>query len=64
MSTSIYNAQIFDDIYTMEDLPNKLREQADKIEEEIRKGIIEFTLDICGIEINLDYREKEKTVIV
>ena len=48
----------------MEDLPNKLREQADKIEEEIRKGIIEFTLDICGIEINLDYREKEKTVIV
>lgn len=64
MSTPIYDSELYDKIYTLESLPDRLRKMADKIEQETKEGFVEFTLDICGIEINLDYREKTKTVIV
>lgn len=64
MSTPIYDSDLYDEIYTLESLPDRLRKMADKIEQETKEGCVEFTLDICGIEINLDYRDKTKTVIV
>lgn len=64
MSTEIHNGTIFDDIYSLESIPNRLREQADKLEKEIKEGIVEIEIDVCGITIVLDYREKEKAVIV
>ena len=64
MSTSIYDGILYDEIYTLESLPKRFRELADKIEQGAKEGFVEFDIDICGIEINLDYREKTKTVII
>jgi hypothetical protein len=63
MSTSIYDGNLYEG-YTLESLPKRLRELADKIEKETKEGLVEFDIDICGIEIFLDYREMTKTITV
>ena len=64
MSTEIHSGIIFDDIYSLESIPNRLRKEADRLEKEIKEGIVEIEVDVCGITIVLDYRDKELAIIV
>ena len=64
MSTNIYQEDLHTDIFPKEKLVNRLIEEVVNVQQQIEKGNTEIIFNICGIEIWLDYQEKDIDIVV
>ena len=64
MSTSIYDGELYVDIWKKEKLEEIIKEQAESVRIQIDSGNDLIEIHICGIEICLDYKNKELFLIV
>jgi len=64
MSTPIYDAELYTDIWEKHKLIKQLEEQIESVRNQISGecDLIEF--HFCGVEICLDYNYKELSIIV
>jgi len=64
MSTPIYNSELYKEIWPINNLIDIMEEQLESVKIQISKGEKQIIINICGITIELDYKENEKTIIV
>lgn len=63
MSTCIYDANLYDDIYPKEQIEDNILKELIFVKQQIRDAINPIHINICGIEVNLDYDNKEIFII-
>ena len=64
MSTSIYDCELYTDIWKKEALEESIKEQAESVRIQIKSGNDPIEINICGIKVCLDYDNKELFLIV
>ncbi len=63
MSTSVFEMELYTDIWEKKDLPYQLQKAKEEVQKQIDGGCDIIEIHICGLEISLNYETKELMII-